>query len=303
MNKRYRNNSKRIKLDAKTSKKLILQVKNEQMWTWKQFADYLNVSSCTLRHDWKNAKTTIPEDTFKMIKNLSKKHIDYAVKVLPAYWGQKIGKKSKYESQLKLPSLSSNEFAEFYGAMIGDGCVYKNMNSICITCNGIKDRDYITNRLNNLCKSLFNIEPKMYQRKEDNTIRLVLNNRKTARFFKNQGFPCGKKYKNLRIPKQFFNDKMLLASCLRGIFDTDGGVFAHPHTKIMMEIRTYSKTLVKSIKIAFKKLNLTVSKSQRIQLYGINKVKNFFDVVGSNNPRNIIKYQTITKENTPNSVT
>jgi DNA-binding transcriptional regulator YiaG len=302
MNKLSYKSSRRIKLDANTSKGLILQVKKEQQWTWKQFADYLNISSDTLRENWKNAKTTIPEDAFRLIKNLSKKSINCNISILPAYWGQGIGKKSKHDSQLKFPPLSSNEFAEFYGAMIGDGCIYKNMDSICITCNGIKDKEYVIIHLNNLCKLLFNIEPRIYPRKEDNTIRLVLNSRKITRFFANQGFPCGKKYEKLRIPKQFFKSSRLLSSCLRGIFDTDGGVFVHPHTRIMMEIRTYSKTLANSIKMAFKKLNLNVSKSQRIQLYGINKVKNFFDIVGSNNPRNLEKYFTITRRNTPNRI-
>ncbi len=193
---------------------------------------------------------------------------------------------------IKMPATNSEKFAEFYGAMIGDGCIYGNMAAFCITCNGVQDEWYLTEYLKALCGSLFNVQPKIYYAKKEKVVRLIINSVEITRFLVKFGFPRGKK-KNvkLEIPKEFFSDNRLLSACLRGMIDTDGGIYPHPHTKIMLDFTSIIPSLVVSVHKALQKLDLPHGTSiNRVQFYGREKLTKYFSVVGSSNPRNMTKY-------------
>ena len=212
---------------------------------------------------------------------------------------------SKQERQIKLPATNSENFAEFYGAMMGDGCIYGNMAAFCITCNGISDEWYLTQYLKKLCSSLFNVQPKIYYAKKEQVVRLIINSVKITHFLTEFGFPRGiKKNAEIRIPDIFFSDDKLLAACLRGLIDTDGGIYSHPHTKIMLDFTSIIPSLIMSVHEAFIKLNLQHGVStNRIQFYSGNKLAKYFSCVGSSNPRNILRYlQYLKKGITPSAI-
>ncbi|VVB81155.1 LAGLIDADG-like domain protein [uncultured archaeon] len=207
--------------------------------------------------------------------------------------------------QIRIPETNSEDFAEFYGAMMGDGCIYGNMAAFCITCNGILDEWYLTQYLKKLCFSLFNIQPKIYYAKKEQVVRLIINSVKITRFLVKLGFPKGrKKDAKIRIPEAFFSDDKLLAACLRGLIDTDGGIYSHPHTKIMLDFTSVIPSLITSVHEAFSKLNLQHGIStNRIQFYSGTKLAKYFSRVGSSNPRNIIRYsQFIQTGITPSAI-
>lgn len=196
------------------------------------------------------------------------------------------------ERKIKLPAVASEEFAEFYGALIGDGCIYGNMAAFCITCNGILDEWHVTNYLNQLCYSLFNVQPKIYYAKKEQVVRLIINSVEITRFLTKFGYPKGrKKNVELKIPEEFFSDNELLSACLRGMIDTDGGVYSHPHTKIMLDFTSVIPSVLSSVHNALNQLGLQHGITRnRMQFYGRDKLSNYFSVVGSSNPRNIIRY-------------
>ncbi len=206
----------------------------------------------------------------------------------------------KPKRQIKLPSTTSEEFAEFYGAMIGDGCVYGDLVGFCITCNGVLDEWYVTNYLKNLCVSLFNIHPKIYYAKNEQVVRLVINSVEITRFLTELGFPKGrKKNVQMKIPDQFFTDDNLLTACLRGMIDTDGGVYHHPHTKIMLDFTSVIPSLIESVHKACDKLGIRHGLStNRMQFYGRDKLASYFSIVGSSNPRNIVRYANFLRTGT-----
>ncbi len=198
----------------------------------------------------------------------------------------------KTERQIKIPSIYSEKFAEFYGAMIGDGCIYGTMAAFCITCNGVLDEWYVTRYLKNLCFSLFNVQPRIYYAKKEQVVRLIINSVEITRFMVKFGYPRGrKKNVDLEIPKEFFSDKKLLSACLRGMIDTDGGIYPHPHTKIMLDFTSVIPSVIASVSKALDMLGLRYGTSKnRMQFYGRDKLAAYFSVVGSSNPRNIIRY-------------
>ena len=212
---------------------------------------------------------------------------------LSAFWGQrKGGNNSAQYNESQLPDPTSEDFAEFWGVMLGDGCVYKNQESFCITCSSVQDEQYVLCHLVPLCERLFGLTPKIYFAKNENTIRLVLNNRKIARFLVKNGFPSGKKCDSkLPIPRHFFEKATLLSSCLRGLFDTDGGVFRHPHTGIMLDFTVTHPYLYAQIKRALTIFQIGFGASKnRFQAYGREKAQRFFANIGSSNSRNIVRY-------------
>lgn len=281
--------SQRIKLTASVCNKLFLNIKKENDWTWREFAKHLGVSEHTVRYDWRHANATLPKPIFNKLQRLSKKSLHFNPKFLSQWWGQRIGSKSKV--QIKLPTKTSKEFAEFYGAMLGDGCLYKNMKSICITCNSCLDNWYVENYLAKLCFSLFGIRPKIYYSKKGKIIRLVVNNKKITKFFSKLGFPRGrKKQHRLTIPSNFFKDNKLLAACLRGLVDTDGGIYAHPHTKIMLDATSLIPSLLMAIHNALNQIKIEHGITRnRVQIYGSKKINCYLTVIGCSNPRNLIK--------------
>lgn len=289
----------RIQLSGKFCNQLLCGIKKEKSWTWKQFAKQLGVSEHTLSHDWRYGESTLPEHIFRKLNQLSKSDLDLTYKKLPAWWGQKIGQKSKFDNLVTLPDLSSSEFAEFYGAMLGDGCIYTNMNSICITCNGVLDRWYVESFLRKLCAKLFNITPKVYYTKNEKTIRLIVNCRNISKFFVGLGFPKGKKKaEKIGIPKFILEDNSLIIACLRGLADTDGGIYPHPNSRIMLDVTSKIPSLLNSLHEAAKKIGLKPGITKdRIQLYGEKQLKNYFSLIGSSNPRNMLKYQIFLKTN------
>lgn len=213
-----------------------------------------------------------------------------------------LSKSLNHESkrQIKLPIPASEKFAEFYGAMLGDGCVHGTMASFSITCNGVLDAWYVTTYLKKLCFSLFNIQPRIYYAKKEQVVRLIINSVQITRFLVKFGFPKGrKKNAELKIPSEFFSDDKLLAACLRGMVDTDGGIYAHPHTKIMLDFTSVIPSIIESVHQACDKLGLRhgISKN-RMQFYGRDKLASYFSIVGSSNPRNIIRYSQFIRTGT-----
>ena len=106
-----------------------------------------------------------------------------------------------------LPDIKTTMFAEFYGAMLGDGCIYTAGDSLCIVGNLVLDRWYVEEYLQTVCKKLFNITPRIYLRPNDGSIAMVINSKHITAFFCELGFPRGKKMKaKLTIPSFFFKN-------------------------------------------------------------------------------------------------
>jgi len=192
---------------------------------------------------------------------------------------------------------TSVDFAEFYGALLGDGCVYSNLNGVCISGNSELDKDYLEKYISNLIKKIFNITPKIYYSKNENSIRCLIYNRNIARFMIKMGFPKGiKKTQNPKFPKYFFKNKELLKACIRGLNDTDGSVYHQSNTKIILDICIKSPSLLESTKKAFEAISFPINSTHnRIYLCSKEKVGSFFKIIGSSNLRHIKKHEIFLK--------
>ncbi|MFB6158422.1 MAG: hypothetical protein ABEJ95_02045 [Candidatus Nanohalobium sp.] len=219
---------------------VIEDVKNDKGWTWRYFAQRFDISTYTARQGWRNEADSIPLFAAEKLQEMSE--MDLSIQTLSLWHGQRKGG-SKSKRRGKTPDNWNVELAELYGALLGDGCLYSNMNGFCITGNAELDEEYIR-YLGKLCVSIFNIEPKIYFQSEENVVRLILNSRKVAAYLKNQGFPKGEKAgKEIQVPETL-HEKKFLKPAIRGLFDTDGGVYSHPNSGIMMDITAKNESLI-----------------------------------------------------------
>lgn len=289
---------KRVKISKRLINIIVKNIKTKNNLTWKELSKMLGMSVQTVRVDWLKKGNTLPESIFKRLlsldKTLQKDKILKEILFLNPSWGQeKGGNASRNNKSIKLPDKKSVDFAEFYGIMLGDGCIYSNISGFCISGDSISDKKYYEDYLKKLIFKLFGIEPNLCYSNHVNSVRCSFYSRKLSRFLMRIGFPKGKKrLGKLEIPNFILKDFNLIKACLRGLNDTDGTVCAHPNSRIMIQISITVPSLLDSCKRAFDKLGIKVGAYNKgINIYGQDKINQYFEIIGSSNPKHLIKYK------------
>ena len=112
----------------------------------------------------------------------------------------------------------NSEICEFIGAFIGDGYLANYGYQYLIGISGDKklDESYLKNYLKPLIKRNFPFtEPKLYYRKDENTLMLRVNSKKLYNIFVSFGFNKGVKSRTIKIPQKIANNKELRNTDLR----------------------------------------------------------------------------------------
>ena len=278
------------------------RVKKEKDISWKLLAHDLGVSEHTVRYGWLKKGNTIPFSIFQKLIVLNKSRsfnfLNYVLLEDP-FWGQRLGAKSKQDAYIRLPQKNTVDFAEFYGIMLGDGCIYSTGSGFCISSDSFFDKEFILSYVPALIYKLFNLSPHFYFPKNSRVVNCVVYNKKIVHFLIANGFPKGKKIPaNPTIPSLFFKKPELLKACIRGIVDTDGSVSSHPHTKIMIHISIVSDTLRTSVSNGLKKLGMIVGTYDKgIEFYGKKKAIEYFRIIDSSNVKHKLKYDLFLQNN------
>lgn len=207
----------------------------------------------------------------------------------------------------------NKDLAEFYGILLGDGCLskYKNKNSISyairIDGNSLTDRNYyihIQNLIFKIIKRKININ----YRRDCNGIYVSFLSKPFSEFLnKKLYFPYGKKGE-IKISNQLIKNKTLLKQVLMGFFDTDGSLyFTKNNSKIryypIIELSTHSKALLYQLKELLDKMNFNAVFSyykDSVKLHGKGNLERWMKLIGSNNN---YKYNRYLKwKNGPNEI-
>ena len=194
------------------------------------------------------------------------------------------------------PKLST-KLAEFIGIMLGDGGVGKLQ--ISITLNSIKDLDY-SRYVVSLCESLFDHKPKIRKRKNANALEIYFNGKNLVKMLTDFGLIQGNKVKNqVDVPSWIKSNLKFKRICLRGLMDTDGGVFIHKY-KVRGKIYKYKKIAFSNYSIPLldfvyqtlkeNGLNPKITKrenvvNKQVWLYNSHEVEKYLTVIGSSNLR------------------
>jgi len=194
--------------------------------------------------------------------------------------------------EINIPE-NSEKLSEFIGLFLGDGGISKK-NQAVVTLNKQKDSEYM-DFVYNLIKDLFDIEPAIYSYNTEgkrNVKTIVINSRNAVDFLLGKGLIIGNKVKKqVKVPKWIVNNKHFSKACLRGLIDTDGGVFYRKRDEkikgIGLVFTNKSKPLINFAEKMLTEMNFTPKISSRkmdVLLYRNKEVVKYFNRIGFNNP-------------------
>ena len=200
------------------------------------------------------------------------------------------------------PNRYSENLAEFVGILLGDGHIGKEQWSI--TVNSIADKNYAEYILK-LTKKLFRFKPAFYKRKNMNAIVISGSGLKSIKYFTKLGLKVGNKVKlQVGVPDWIKLVKSYRIAALRGLMDTDGGVFLHRYSvngreyiykKICFSNRSipllyFVANVLNELKLTPKIIDKVENK--KVWLYNAKEVENYLKLVGTHNSR-LLKHQKI----------
>ena len=212
---------------------------------------------------------------------------------------------------MKIPRLITPQLAEETGWHIGDGSMnfYNNQGKL----RGIyqlrghieDDRAHYLKRIKPIFKLLYGIDISLREMPSTRVFGFQAWNDKLVKFKQNLGLPLGKKF-DVSIPEVFLNNKDLIKSVIRGIFDTDGGIYLEKKNGKLyprVEIQTISFNLSQQLLDLFSELGFRATrhswqskKGNRKRLYsirisGIEMFEKFISEIKPKNPKHLDKHR------------
>ena len=170
--------------------------------------------------------------------------------------------------------LHNIQFAELVGILLGDGHIDKN---------------------GQFTVTLFTYKPSLYKSKYYNAVTICFTGKDVIDFLVQSGMKIGDKVKQqVDVPEWIKNSPELSRWCLRGLMDTDGGIFTNAY-KINKKSYVYPKTnftnasqpLLNFVYQTLQENGFHPSNKQqrKIWLYSQVESRRYLEVIGSSNDR------------------
>ena len=223
---------------------------------------------------------------------------------IPYYFYNKLSRIIKIKENPKLMEISHTRkeilkpildkyLSEFLGIMAGDGHVSGISYEVSVTGHMVYDRGFITKHVVPLFIKLFDILPSIQIQHEYNKIKCLVYSKKMVDFLnQNYNLPIGSKDNKLRIPQKILNDRNLVISFIRGVFDTDGSFHRHHEKDAAIELISGDKRFLNDLYLSLKLLNFHPSiGTKRLFLYRKDEIDKFFNVIKPANTKHLKKYQ------------
>ncbi len=327
----------RVKICGSKIRDLFFEsLKNSLDISWKELRYKFSIPKSTFDH-YRSGRSLLPENLFNQFADLisesEKVNLFSNIEKFPDNFGQVIGGKSAYKINFEkfkegreigarslihkskqdiVFSLDlTTNICEVIGAFIGDGCfnLYNNKVYHIEFAGDVRyDLPYYQNIIVPAIQKIIpNISPHFYKGSgKENAQRIVFYSKNFFLFLKNfVGFTPGNKTFTVKIPSIVYaaGDECLRAT-IRGIFDTDGGVFLDkrsqyksPYPRIVFQTvsRPLYDQLFTYLSDKFKLYNSFNSKRQVyiIEIYGINQVKRWMNLIGFSNKRHLDRLASV----------
>ncbi len=199
--------------------------------------------------------------------------------------------------EIKYPEKSL-ALAEFIGIMLGDGGLPGN-HQIKVSFNVKTDSEYAS-YICKLIRKLFLINYHIHRRRKSNGADIVVSSSNLVDFLVRQGLRTGHKVKNQICVPAWINEKLEYQKvCLRGLMDTDGGLYLHTYksngktyTYLKLGFTNCSKPLLHFVFDVLKKLNYKPClSSNNLSICSESEVKKYFAEIGTTNPKHLNKFK------------
>lgn len=315
-------------------------VKNKLNKNWKEIREDFNLPKSTLE-SYIYGRLSLPEKLFlEFISLLDKPDKEFILqnieKVLDNHGAVKGGKnaylinikkfekgrrkglvsikknKKMQELEIKETILNINitpEICEVIGAFIGDGffnCYNNKLYQIEFAGDSRFDLDYYNHKIIPILINIFpDINPHIYKVKNKNSLRIIFYSKKLFCFLRDIfGFIPGRKTHIIAIPSLIMKEKSFVYPTIRGIFDTDGGVYFDkrkgynkPYPRIILQ--TVSKNLyAQLLEYLLKEFRIYSRYNQKrniyiLEIYGHNNLKKWLSLIGFSNKRHLNKIASV----------
>ncbi len=184
----------------------------------------------------------------------------------------------------------SEKLAELFGIILGDGSISNTQ--LKITLSRFSDKEYSL-FVFNLIKSQLKESPSLIER--ESTVELYLSGVNLVKKLEKKGLRRGNKIvAQVRVPQWIMKNKRYKRACLRGLFDTDGGLYIHKHGRwnnLGWCFTSHSLPLIDDVKKILLSINVKPrGNKRRVYLYAVPEIRKFMDNIGSSNPKNNRKY-------------
>lgn len=199
----------------------------------------------------------------------------------------------------------SEALCEFYGILIGDGCISRYVSQdkthfeIRIEGNALTDYAYYVKNLRSIILEILGKSPKIYFRKDCNGISVSFHAKDFAIFLnENLGFPFGKK-KQISIHNSLLKDQKKMIAIIRGIFDTDGSLYFTKNDYFkkrsypIIEIVSISRILLEQMSAFLASEGFVVKTGHggnSIKLHGKKNLKMWMDFIGTSHIDKLSKF-------------
>ncbi|MAG53029.1 MAG: hypothetical protein CMH62_03645 [Nanoarchaeota archaeon] len=319
----------RIKFPQGKQKAFLLESKKDLELTWLEFANKLDVGYNTLRKNYAMEYRYLPHKAFIKICQLrfiSEKYVssNYHTEILNFYSGFgsirarlpsnvnitfkkdipildvsqiELNNYDKIKG-LKFPNKLVPKLAEEIGIHIGDGFLSNKKKEYRLK-GSKEEKDYYDNFIKKLYKELFNININL---KEYETTYGFEIYSKALWVFKNKvlKIPAGRK-NSIEFPKIInVNDIEILASFIRGLFDTDGCVnftsrYGYYKHYPRIGIGLISKKIIEGTEKILYMIGLKPYKYKdklgywHIDLNGYERLEKYSQLIGWSNPKHLKK--------------
>jgi len=233
------------------------------------------------------------------------------IRLLSVTSGKFISMKLLTNARVTMRIEPSPELAEFFGIMLGDGClgIYKSTSGgvvrlqhrVKITMNSEDDMRYAQTTVIPLIRNLFSVRPLLRKRNEENTIDILVFGKEIVNALKRIGLRLSPKRDRAMIASWIFSYGFELYT-LRGLFDTDGCVvFDKQHRNVpyypRLELKVSSTHLRDQIAEILRDHGFRYSTSMKtgsntfkFQINGAVFFKKWAIEIGFNNPKHTAKY-------------
>jgi hypothetical protein len=193
------------------------------------------------------------------------------------------------------PEKYSKELAEFVGIMLGDG--HLDRGQWVITLNSIADKSYCRFVMK-LVRELFGYTPGCSRRKDCNANAIYGGSLEQTKYLEKIGLKVGHKVRlQVGVPLWISQNPEFRLACLRGLIDTDGGIFIHRYVgkgkKYQYKKLSFANCSSPLISFVYDSLlmlqlqpRLRMEEStKRVWIYGEKKTHEYLEIVGSHNWR------------------
>jgi intein/homing endonuclease len=200
--------------------------------------------------------------------------------------------KEKYlnkRSDIHIPDTYSENLAEFFGIMLGDGHISHFQTVISL---GDKEKSY-AEYVSALAHNIFKVLPKIAVRKTGYR-DVYIGSTKLVSWLQTRGLVTHKVKSQVGVPEWVYLKKVYMAGFVRGFFDTDGSVYKLKFG-VQISFTNHSYPLLLSLQTILFKLgyNPSAVSSGKVYLTKISDVKRFFREVKPNNAKHQSRFNSI----------